>query len=249
MPGTVLWDRAVAKVQVLLRRALRTVCNRISAPVITTSDHQDQGARQTDCACCHLLAEATGFRMTMPTIIERTIVYEGWYRFSRILLQWHDGVTFERHLLDNGSAVSVLPYDPIRRVCLLVSQPRAPVIAAGEPPLLEAVAGNLESCNAATQTRKEAAEEAGVLLNVLEPVAHVWSLCAVSTERIQLFLAPYTHADQTGSGGGAPDEDEWITVHEIGLDRLRTLAESGELQDAKTLILAQALMLRHPALW
>lgn len=187
--------------------------------------------------------------MTMPTIIEQTIVYEGWYRFSRIVLRWSDGVTFERHLLDNGSAVSVLPYDPIRKVCLLVSQPRAPVIAAGYPPLLEAVAGNLEACGAAKQARKEAAEEAGVVLNLLEPVANVWSLCAVSTERVQLFLAPYTHADHTGSGGGAQGEDEWITVHEVGLDRLRTMAESGELCDAKTLILVQALMLRHPALW
>lgn len=88
-----------------------------------------------------------------------------------------------------------------------------------------------------------------MLIKELEAVLNIWSLSPVSSERIQLYLAPYSIADRTGDGGGAPDEDENINVHEIGLDRLREITLSGDLTDAKTLILAQALMLRHPELW
>jgi hypothetical protein len=38
-------------------------------------------------------------------------------------------------------------------------------------------------------------------------------------------------------------------VFEIGLDKLRAMVAAGDLTDSKTLILAQALLLRHPELW
>ncbi|KQM22339.1 ADP-ribose pyrophosphatase [Novosphingobium sp. Leaf2] len=155
----------------------------------------------------------------------------------------------ERHLLDNGSAVAVLPYDPVRRVCMLIEQPRAAVLSAGEPPLLEAIAGGLDGADPAHRIVEEAHEEGGLRLGVLEPVSNIWPLCPVSTERVQLYLAPYASADRIGAGGGAQGEDENITVHEIGLDTLRELVLDGTLTDAKTLILAQALLLRHPGLW
>ena len=92
-------------------------------------------------------------------------------------------------------------------------------------------------------------EEGGLRIDTLEPVTNMWSLCPVSTERVQLYLARYAGEHRIGTGGGAHDEDENITVHEIPLDTLRDLVLSGDLTDAKTLILAQALLLRHPELW
>ena len=181
-------------------------------------------------------------------IVGRTRVYDGWYRLDRLELALPGGVVAERHLLDNGLAVAVLPYDAARRVCLLVSQPRAPVIEAGEPPLLEAIAGNLDGAAPADRIVDEAWEEAGLRLGELEPVSNIWPMCPVSTERVQLYLAPYDAAQHSGAGGGA-EVDERITVHEIGLDALRELALCGALVDAKTLILAQALLLRRPELW
>lgn len=187
--------------------------------------------------------------MSMPHIVARDLVYNGWYKFYRLVLQWSDGKQFERHLLDNGSAVAVLPFDAERKVCLLISQPRAPVIAAGEAPLLEVIAGNLDGADSIDQARTEALEEAGLVLGQLERVTNIWSLSPVSSERIALFLAPYCSSDQIGPGGGAAHEDEWITVHEVSLPALKALVDEGHLTDAKTLILAQALMLRRPDLW
>ncbi|MFC0205294.1 NUDIX hydrolase [Novosphingobium soli] len=187
--------------------------------------------------------------MTAARIIGRTLLYDGWYKLSRLAVELPDGTVVERHLLDNGSAAAVLPYDPERRVCMLIEQPRAPVVAAGEPPLLEVIAGNLEGAKPEARIVEEAWEEGGLRIAALEPVANVWSLSPVSTERIQLYLAPYAHADRAGSGGGAEDEHEAITVRELGLDELKALALSGALTDAKTLLLAQALLLKHPELW
>jgi nudix-type nucleoside diphosphatase (YffH/AdpP family) len=182
-------------------------------------------------------------------IVAATRVYDGWYRLDRLAVALPDGTVAERHLLDNGSAVAVLPYDAGRRICLLVSQPRAPVIAAGEPPLLEAIAGGLDGMAPADRIVEEAWEEAGLRLGALEPVGNIWPIPPISTERVQLYLAPYVAGQHSGPGGGAAGESECITVHEIPLDQLRSMAADGTLADAKTLILAQALLLRHPELW
>jgi len=185
----------------------------------------------------------------MARIIARHRVYDGWYRFYRLEIRLPDGQVAERHLLDNGSAVAVLPYDAARRVVMLITQPRVGTLHAGVPPVLEAIAGCLDGAQPADQARKEAFEEGGLDLGELEPVANIWSLVPVSTERVMLYLAPYRAQDRIAEGGGAEDEDEHITVHEIGLDDLRAMVMGGQVEDAKTLILAQALILRHPELW
>lgn len=187
--------------------------------------------------------------MRDPQITNRTLVYDGWYRLFVLELEAEGSGKYERHLLDHGSATAVLPFDPIRKVCVLVQQPRAPVLEAGEPALFEAIAGNLDSMSAELRAKEEAFEEAGVRLANLESVANVWSLCSVSSERLHLFLAEYSASDLTGAGGGLPEEGEYISVHEIGLRQLSAMVEAGLLTDAKTLILAQALLLRRPELF
>lgn len=185
----------------------------------------------------------------MAEIVARQLVYDGWYKFWRLKVRLPDGVTVERHLLDNGQAVAVLPYDPVRRVAMLVSQPRAAVLAAGEPPLLEAIAGNLDALHPEARIREEALEEGGLRLGALEPVANIWPIPPVSTERVMLYLAEYTADDRVAEGGGADGEFEHIGVHEVSLDDLRGMVAAGGLTDAKTLVLAQALLLRRPELW
>lgn len=187
--------------------------------------------------------------MAAAKIVSRTLVYDGWYKFFRLQVLMPDGSTAERHLLDNGSAVAVMPYDPDRRVCMLINQPRAAVLAAGDSPLLEVIAGNLDGLPPEERILEEAMEEGGLRLASFEPVSTIWPLPPVSTERVALYLAQYAQDDRVASGGGSHHENECISVHEIGLDHLRTMVASGTLTDAKTLILAQALLLRHPELW
>lgn len=182
-------------------------------------------------------------------ILRTEVVFEGWYRFLRMEVELPDGALVERELLDNGSAVAVLPYDRDRRVAMLITQPRPGAFYRGEPSPLEAIAGSLDGIDPASRIVEEAMEEGGLKLGALEPVVNMWSMVPVSTERVQLYLGEYRAEDRIGPGGGLPSEHECISVFEIDLDDLRRMALAGELTDAKTLILVQALLLRHPELW
>jgi len=188
--------------------------------------------------------------MTGPRIVEQVPVYAGWYRLHRLGVEMPDGAVAERHLLECRLAAAVLPYDPVRRVAMLVSQPRAAVIALGEEPLLEVIAGNLDGLDPEDCARQEALEEAGLQLRgALEPVACIWPMPPIATERVHLYLTEYSAADRVADGGGAAGEHEHVEPQEIALDDLRAMVLGGRLTDAKTLILAQALLLARPELW
>lgn len=182
-------------------------------------------------------------------IVARERVYDGWYKLDRLTVRMPDGAEVERHLEDHGNAIAVLPYDPERRVALLLTMPRAPVIDAGLPPILEVIAGTIEREDIAEQARTEAMEEAGLELELLEPVVNLWSMPSFSRERAQLYLACYSAGQRIGAGGGAPEEHENITVSEIPLAELRRMTDAGRLEDAKTLVLVLALRLRRPGLF
>ncbi len=177
-------------------------------------------------------------------------VYERWTRFLVATVRGRDGTKLERVILDHGLSATVLPYDPERRVAMLVVQARVPVIYTGEHgEILEAIAGRVEQEDAGASARREAMEEAGLRLDALDHVATVWASPGISTERIALYLAPYGQADRVAEGGGAADEHEHITLRELPLRELRALALAGRITDLKTLALVQALELRHPDLF
>jgi hypothetical protein len=71
----------------------------------------------------------------------------------------------------------------------------------------------------------------------------------VSTERWYLFLGTYSPADRVGPGGGRPEEFEDLVAREMLLSELAMAADRADLADAKTLLLLQALRLRHPDLF
>jgi nudix-type nucleoside diphosphatase (YffH/AdpP family) len=172
--------------------------------------------------------------------------YEGWRKIFRMSVEMPDGRTMIREVLDSGEAAAVLPYDLERRKVILIRQFRAPVMhVEGHPDFLEAVAGLLDEDEAETCARREAMEEAGIRLTTLEPVGRFWSAPGMTTERLHLFLAPYTQADRIGEGGGVADEHEEIEVLEVGFDELAGLVERNAIADMKTFALVQAFQIRH----
>jgi nudix-type nucleoside diphosphatase (YffH/AdpP family) len=185
-----------------------------------------------------------GFR-----IVHMDVLHKGWSTFYLATLADEAGVEIRREIEHHGSAAAVLPYDPDRRCVLLVLQARPPVIWLGGPDeLLEAPAGMLDADDPETCARREAMEETGVRLTELEFVARPYAMPGVSTERIDLFLAPYALADRIGDGGGVAHEQEAITVVETPLSEFWRMVDAGEIQDMKTLALALALRTRHPEL-
>ncbi len=188
----------------------------------------------------------------MPVTIERTeTAYKGWLRLLVAHMRDGNGKAFKREIEDHGPGCAVLPYDPARRVALVVRLPRAPVLHAGETEdLIEAPAGLVDDGeDPAAAAKREALEEAGVELSILEDLGTIWSMPGISTERMSLFLAPYAAADRTGPGGGVEGENENITVEEIPLTELAHLADTNRLLDMRTLAMVQTLRIRHPGLF
>jgi nudix-type nucleoside diphosphatase (YffH/AdpP family) len=177
-------------------------------------------------------------------------VYQGYCTLMVATLSAPDGGTFKREIEHHGHAVAVLPYDPQRRTALLVSLPRAPAIWAGGPPeLAEAPAGMIDGEEPEACVRREALEEAGVQLGALERIGAVFASPGVSSERLRLYLAPYTARDRVGPGGGVEHEHEHITVMEVPLDQLWDWVEAEKIEDLKTLALTLALRVRRPDLF
>ncbi len=175
--------------------------------------------------------------------------YRGWARFLVANVERADGSTISRVIEDHGRAVCVLPYDPARRLAILVRQLRAPVLyAVQEPHFLEAVAGLIDGTEAPEQSaRREAEEEAGLRLESLAHVTTAWAMPGISTERMDLYLGAYSQADRVTAGGGI--DDEGIEVIEMPLADIAAMADAGTLADMKTLLLVQTLRLRRPELF
>ena len=186
----------------------------------------------------------------MTRIVKSERVREGYANITVLTLADDQGEEHQREVVSFGEAVCVLPFDPARRVCLVVRLPRAPLLWAGiEAELIEAPAGMIDPGEAPEATaRREAFEEAGVVLGALELVAVCWTSPGVIAERVHLFLAPYEASDRKGAGGGLTHEHEDITVDELSLAELWRLADEGQLQDMKTLALALSLRARRPDL-
>jgi nudix-type nucleoside diphosphatase (YffH/AdpP family) len=185
----------------------------------------------------------------MTRILRTERLRDGYAKVTLLTLADDQGREHQREVISFGHAACVLPYDPERRVAMIVRVPRAPLLLAGiETPLVEAPAGMIdagESPEAAA--RREAMEETGIRLGELEPVASCWSSPGVVAELSHLFLASYAKSDRVDVGGGL--EHEGVRPDEMSLSELGRLQAAGSLADMKTLALVQALRLKRPDLF
>ena len=176
-------------------------------------------------------------------------IYEGWMKIIRVKVQI-DAEQIKREVEDHGRAVAVLPYDPERHVIFLAQQLRVPVLLADcKTELLEAAAGMVDAEQPDETAVREASEELGVNLKLLEHVAGAWTSPGVSTEFMDLYLAPYSVADRVSAGGGLASEHEAISVLEMPIPELWRLVELQQLKDLKTLALVLLLRAYHPHLF
>jgi nudix-type nucleoside diphosphatase (YffH/AdpP family) len=177
-------------------------------------------------------------------------LHEGWCRLLVAHIRSRTGAEFDREIEDHGNAVAVLPYDAERRTVILVRLLRTPLLLVGaEAELLEAPAGMIDEEDPDDAVRREAMEEVGLRLGTLEHITRAWSSPGLSTEAIDLYLAPYSPADRVAEGGGLASENEDIEVIELPIPDVFARIAGGDIRDLKTLFLALALKDRHPELF
>jgi nudix-type nucleoside diphosphatase (YffH/AdpP family) len=189
-----------------------------------------------------------------PNVIVRDVelLAAGWHVLRRTTYdhQHADGhwTTEQRETYDRGNGATILLYDRSRRTVLLTRQFRFPVYVNGHPDgmLVEAAAGLLDSDDPATAIRRETAEELGVTVGELQHVFDVWMSPGSVTEKLHFYAAPYTPADRTGAGGGLPEDGEDIQVIELEFDEALHQISTGQIADAKTIMLLQWAALHGP---
>jgi nudix-type nucleoside diphosphatase (YffH/AdpP family) len=159
----------------------------------------------------------------------------------------HDGAWQQRkrEIYDNGNSATILPYDPQRKTVLLTRQLRLPIwLKDGLERTIEACAGKLDGEKAETRIIKEMEEELGYRIAKVERLFALYVSPAAVAEKIEFFTGNYSPADKVSEGGGLADEGEDIEVIETTLQQARAMVTSGEIIDAKTVILIQHLAAR-----
>ncbi|WP_145417144.1 NUDIX domain-containing protein [Staphylococcus warneri] len=169
--------------------------------------------------------------------IDRTVIYNG----KIVDLEIHDvelpdGRTSIRELIYHNGAVAVCAITPENEV-LLVKQFRKPA----EKPLLEIPAGKLEK----NEEREEAAkreleEETGYIAKNLQFVTHMYGSPGFSNEKLTIYFA-----DQLEVGEMNLDDDEFVEVHKFSIEEVKEALQNAEIEDAKTIIALQHLLLNY----
>lgn len=145
-----------------------------------------------------------------------------------------------RESYGRGDGATVLPCDPARGMVILVRQFRLPAMRDGADGFLwEAPAGLLDCADPAKRVAMEAEEETGFRLHDLEKICEAYSSPGSFLEKMHYFIGRYGAGDRVGSGGGLAEEGEDIEVAETPFARAFAMIASGEIQDAKTIILLQ----------
>lgn len=177
-------------------------------------------------------------------------IYEGWTNFHVVDVLLEDASILSRAVEDHGNSVAVLPYDPVRKIAILVRQLRTPLLFAGADAYpLELPAGRADHGSSEASVRAEAMEEAGLRLSELRLVLSSWTMPGISTERADLYLAEFSDADRVTEGGGLAEEGEVLDVVEITLRDLAAMADRGALPELKVFALVMTLRVQRPELF
>nr|WP_281379047.1 NUDIX domain-containing protein [Chthonobacter rhizosphaerae] len=191
--------------------------------------------------------------MPPVTIVDRRTVYDAWVTLEVVVLDTTvrgEPVRIKREVHDHGNGSAVLVYDPDARTAILVRQIRpAALVSDGSGLMLEAMAGIVDPGEDPADTaRREAEEEAGVIVGDLEFVGAPYSTPGSVTERVWIYLAPLKSRLPRDTGGVAEEHEE-MEILEVPLRTLAALADAGEIIDMKTFILIETLRRRRPELF
>jgi ADP-ribose pyrophosphatase len=198
-----------------------------------------------------------GFTHADVEVLDNKPGYDGFLKLREVRLrhrQFGGGWSKElnREVVQRARAVGVLLYDPALDAVALVEQFRIGAFALENasalvetPWLLELVAGLIDSAESAGQVaRREALEEANVVVLEMESVCEYFSSPGGSNEYFYLFCG---RCDLSQAGGvhGLVEEGEDIRVQVLPFADALQLLQDGGLCNAHTIIALQWLQLHR----
>ena len=185
--------------------------------------------------------------MKNPNIkIKKTeILSDNWATLSKVTLDYtkDDGTVEEqkREVYERGNGATVLLYNKIKKTIVLIKQFRLPTYLNNNETgfLIEACAGVLEEEHPEETIIRETEEETGYHILEVKKVFQAYMSPGAVTEIIHFFVAEYDDEMKKGKGGGLASEHENIEVIELSFEKAYKMIATGEIVDAKTIMLLQ----------
>ena len=178
-------------------------------------------------------------------LISSTLLSDNWGELRKIKYDFRlkDGSwqTQEREMYDRGNGAVILLYNKEKRTVILTKQLRIPTWFNGNTNgmMIEACAGVLDENDPEECIRRETQEETGYKVTEVKKIMKVYMSPGSVTEIIHFFTGAYSDEMKISEGGGVEGEHENIEVIEITFKEAVNMISSGEIKDAKTIMLLQ----------
>jgi len=178
-------------------------------------------------------------------LLETKILSDNWYTLKKVTYKFlkPDGTweTQVREAYDRGNGAVILLYNRKNKKVILTRQFRLPTYINGnnDGMMIECCAGLLDKDNAEDCIRKETEEETGYKITNVEKIFETYMSPGSVTEILYFFVAAYDQDMKISEGGGLEHEEENIEVLELDFDDAYHMISSGDIKDAKTIMLLQ----------
>ncbi|PWN71781.1 GDP-mannose pyrophosphatase NudK [Chryseobacterium phosphatilyticum] len=184
------------------------------------------------------------------TILKTEILSDNWYTLNKVTytVLKKDGTTEtqSREAYDRGNGAVILLYNTHSKTVILTRQFRLPTYINGNATgmLIEACAGLLDNDNPEDCIKRETEEETGYKISKVEKVFNAYMSPGSVTEILHFFIAEYSNEMKINDGGGLEEEGENIEVLEFSFEEALNMTGTGEINDAKTIMLLQHLRIK-----
>ncbi|MFT5253013.1 MAG: GDP-mannose pyrophosphatase NudK [Flavobacteriales bacterium] len=178
-------------------------------------------------------------------IKQTELLSDNWYTLNKVTLEYQKNdttwITQKREVYDRGNGAAILLYNSKNKTVILTRQFRLPTYLNGNKNgmMIEVCAGLLDLDAPEQCIIRETEEETGYRITKVQKVMETYMSPGVLTEILYLFIGEYDESLKVNEGGGLEAEQENIEVLEMKFDEAYNKIESGEIKDAKTIMLLQ----------
>lgn len=183
--------------------------------------------------------------MNHINIIKTEVLSDNWYTLRKVTYQITnpDGsvASQSREAYDRGNGATILLYNKQDQTVILTRQFRMPTYLNGNESgfLIECCGGLLDKDNPEECIKRETEEETGYKVSDIKKVFEAYMSPGSVTEILYFFVAEYSRDMKVSDGGGLDEESENIEVLELPFKQALDMIGSGEIKDAKTIMLLQ----------
>lgn len=178
-------------------------------------------------------------------ITKTEVLSDNWYILRKITYEHQhadSSVTVQsREAYDRGNGATILLYNKAAQTVILTRQFRMPTYLNGNEDgyLIECCGGLLDEDDPEECIRRETEEETGYRLTQVRKVFEAYMSPGSVTELLYFFTAEYDKKMKVSEGGGLDEESEHIEVMELPFAKTISMIGTGEIKDAKTIMLLQ----------